>query len=263
MSVEPKDPDPKAPLVELHGVEVAGRRRPETVATNVDWTISAGDFWVVAGPQWSGKTDLLMVAAGLTPPAAGSCRLFGGEKSPPDEEELARRLRIGFVFQGGQLFNHMTVVENIALPLRYHKNLPLDALTREVTALLEWTELLPLADVTPLNLAANWRQRVALARALALQPELLLLDNPLSGLGARHLQWWLRILEQLSRGHESLGGRPMTIVAATDDLRPWTKLGRQYALLHEKNFTPLGGWQQVEAAEHTVIKELRAMEVVM
>ena len=58
--------------------------------------------------------------------------------------------------------------------------------------------------------AANWRQRAALARALILKPEVLLLDNPLAGLGARHLQWWLRFLDQLWRGHEWFGGRPMT-----------------------------------------------------
>jgi ABC-type sulfate/molybdate transport systems ATPase subunit len=118
-----------------------------------------------------------------------------------------------------------------------------------------------MADALPLTLAVNWRQRVALARALALRPEVLLLDNPFSGLGVRHLHWWLRVLEQLSRGHEPLGGRPMTIVATTDDLRPWPKAGRQYALLHEKKFTPLGGWAEVEAAEHEMVKELRAVEV--
>ena len=65
-------------------------------------------------------------------------------------------------------------------------------------------ELTPFADVTPANVAANWRQRAALARALIFKPELLLLDNPLAGLGARHRQWWLRFLDQLWRGHECL-----------------------------------------------------------
>ena len=250
------------PAIEMRRVDILALRRPElTVVENVDWTVTAGDFWVVAGPQHSGKTDLLMVAAGLTFPANGTCQLFGRDNGEFGDEDHTNRLRVGFVFQGGQLFNQMTVAQNVALALRYHKSLTDVELSREVTALLEWTELLPLADTSPITLAANWRQRVALARALALRPELLLLDNPFSGLGVRHLQWWLRVLEHLSRGHESLGGRPMTIVATTDDLRPWPKGGRKYALVHEKKFTPLGNWQDVEAAEHEIVKELRAVEV--
>jgi len=66
------------PALEMRGVDVACLRRPElAVVENVDWTVAAADFWVVAGPQHSGKTDLLMVAAGLTFPARGTCQLFG------------------------------------------------------------------------------------------------------------------------------------------------------------------------------------------
>lgn len=250
------------PALEMRGVDVVCLRRPElAVVETVDWTVAAGDFWVVAGPQHSGKTDLLMVAAGLTFPARGTCQLFGRDNGEFGDVDHTNRLRVGFVFQGGQLFNQMTVAQNVALALRYHKNLTDAELSQEVTALLEWMELLPLADASPLTLALNWRQRVALARALALRPELLLLDNPLGGLGIRHLQWWLRILEQLARGHEPLGGRPMTIVATTDDLRPWPNEGRKYALLHERKFTPLGGWREVESAEHEIVKELRAVEL--
>jgi ABC-type sulfate/molybdate transport systems ATPase subunit len=254
--------EPNPPALEMRGVDIVCLRRPEVaVVRNVDWTVAAGDFWVVAGPQHSGKTDLLMVAAGLTFPANGTCQLFGRDNGERGDPEHTNRLRVGFVFQGGQLFNQLTVAQNIALALRYHKILTDAELSQEVMTLLEWTELLPLAEASPLTLAVNWRQRVALARALALRPELLLLDNPLTGLGVRHLQWWLRILEQLSRGHEPLGGRPMTIVATTDDLRPWPKVGRQFALLHEEKFTLLGGWREVECAEHEIVKELRAVEM--
>ena len=105
--------------------------------------------------------------------------------------------------------------------------------------MLELLELTPLADITPPNISDNWRQRAALARALILKPKVLLLDNPLAGLGTRHLHWWLRFLDQLSRGHDWCGGRPMTVVVTTDDLRPWRNAKRKFALLRDKKFSPL------------------------
>jgi ABC-type transporter Mla maintaining outer membrane lipid asymmetry ATPase subunit MlaF len=89
----------------------------------------------------------------------------------------------------------------------------------------------------------------------------LLLDNPLAGLGARHLQWWLRFLDQLSRGHEHFGSKPMTIVATADDLRPWQNARRKFALLRDKKFIPLGSWNEVETANDPVVKELLAVPV--
>jgi ABC-type transporter Mla maintaining outer membrane lipid asymmetry ATPase subunit MlaF len=250
------------PAIEMRGVNVAAMRDASfTVVENMSWLVAPGEFWVIAGQEHSGKTDLLMLAAGLMSPAAGDYELFGKDTKTFGEAELAERLRVGFVFQGGQLFNQLTIAENVALPLRYQKNFtPVEA-AHEAQALMELLELSPLADVTPANVAANWRQRAALARALILKPEILLLDNPLAGLGARHLQWWLRFLDQLSRGHEFFGGRPLTIVASADDLRPWRNARRKFALLHDKKFIPLGGWNEVEAANDSIVKELLAVQL--
>ena len=250
------------PAIEMRGVSVGAMRDASfTVVEDVNWSVAAGEFWVIAGQEHSGKSDLLMLAAGLMPPIAGSYKLFGSETSDFGEAELAERLRVGFVFQSGNLFNQLTVAENIALPLQYQKNAAAGEAAREVQALLELMELAPLADVTPSNIAANWRHRAALARALILKPDVLLLDNPLAGLGARHLQWWLRFLDQLSRGHGQFGGKPMTLVVTTDDLRPWQNARRKFALLRDKKFIPLGSWNEVETANDPVVKELLAMPV--
>jgi ABC-type lipoprotein export system ATPase subunit len=95
-----------------------------TVVEDVNWSVAPGEFWVVAGQQHSGKSDLLMHAAGLDDAGAGSCKSC----SAATPTLLARRnwperLRVGFVFAGGQLFNQLTLAENVALPLRYQKNL--------------------------------------------------------------------------------------------------------------------------------------------
>jgi len=228
------------------------------VLENVDWSVLPGEFWVVAGQPQSGKSDLLMTAAGLLLPARGSCRVFGCETNAFGEAQLAERLRVGLVFAGGQLFNQLTVVENVALPLRYQKNLSTAEVAHDVEVLLEMLELTPFADRTPTNLAAQWRSRAALARALILKPELLLLDNPLAGLGTRSRQWLLPFLDQLWHGHEWFGGQPITLVATADDLRSWRHPARKFAVLDEKKFSALGAWSAVEAARRHAVKELLA-----
>jgi ABC-type transporter Mla maintaining outer membrane lipid asymmetry ATPase subunit MlaF len=250
------------PAIEMCDVVVTAMRDASfTVVEDVNWSVAAGEFWVIAGQEHSGKSDLLMLAAGLMAPASGSYKLFGNDPREFGDAELAERLRTGFVFQGGHLFNQLTIAENVALPLRYQMNYtPLEA-ARVVQPLLELMELTPLADVTPSNISANWRQRVALARALILKPELLLLDNPLAGLGGRPLQWWLRILEQLSHGHELFDHRPMTIIVTADDFRHWRNASRKYALLRDKQLVPLGVWQEVAAASDPLVKDLLAAPI--
>ena len=98
-------------------------------------------------------------------------------------------------------------------------------------------ELLPLVEKLPAELSRNWCKRAGLARALALEPEVLILDNPLHGLGATHRQWWLRFLDEIARE------RNLTVILATDDLRPWAGNDHyRFALLHEGLFLAAGHW---------------------
>jgi ABC-type transporter Mla maintaining outer membrane lipid asymmetry ATPase subunit MlaF len=251
---------PENTLIELRDVTVTTMRDNSfVVLENVDWRVAREEFWVVAGQQHSGKSDLVLLAAGLIPPLSGEFQLFGQDPQNFDETHLKERLRIGVVLEAAQLFSHLTIAENIALPLRYHKNLAAAEAEAETKSLLDLMELSPLADVTPANVAASWRHRAALARALIMRPELLLLDNPLAGLASRHVYWWVRFLDKLWRGHEFFGGRPVTIAATTDDLRPWKNARRKFALLHEKKFIPLGFWNEVETADDAAVKELLAL----
>ena len=248
-----------SPVIEMSAASVGAMRDASfTVVEDVNWSVAAGEFWVIAGQEHSGKSDLLMMAAGLMMPMDGSCKLFGTETREFGEVELAERLRLGFVFQGGQLFSQLTLAENVALPLRYQKNLTAAETARTVELLLEMLELNPFANSTPGNVPAAWRQRAALARALILKPEVLLLDNPQAGLATRHRQWLVTFLDQLWRGHEWFGGQPLTLVVTADDLRPWENLQRKFALLRAKTFVPLGLWNGVAASADPVVKELLA-----
>jgi ABC-type transporter Mla maintaining outer membrane lipid asymmetry ATPase subunit MlaF len=244
-------------VIEMREVQVATLRDTSLIVLeNVNWSVRAGEFWVVAGPQHSGKSDLLMHAAGLMNPVEGTCNLFGRDSKEFDEIHFTERQRIGFVFADGKLFNQFTLAENVALPLRYHQNLPDEETARIVEELLELLELTQYGGMKPGNVAAVWRQRAALARALILKPELLLLDNPNGGLIERHRRWLVNFLDQLWHGHKFFGGRPMTIVATTDDLSMWQHPGRRFAALHEGSFTVLGAWGGEEFARHHAVKEL-------
>lgn len=246
-------------IMEMAGACVGTMRdSAHIVLEDVTWSVAPGEFWTIAGPERSGKSDFLKLAGGLMAPAQGSYKLFGVEASTLGESELAQRLRLGIVFQGGPLFAQLTAAENVALPLRYQKNLSAADTARPVELMLDALELGAFADSTPANIPVNWRYRVALARALILKPEVLLLDNPLAGLVARHRQWVVQFLDRLWRGHELLGGRPMTIVVTTDDLRPWQDARRKFALLAENKFVPLGAWPDVQSANHATLKELLA-----
>jgi ABC-type transporter Mla maintaining outer membrane lipid asymmetry ATPase subunit MlaF len=244
-------------LIEMEAVEVAALNDSSlTVLENVNWSVPAGEFWVVAGPHHSGKSDLLLNAAGLVAPAGGTCRIFGGDTREFGDSRIAERRRIGFTFADGKLFNHLTIAENVALPLRYHRQ-PSDAETAaRVAAILDLLELTPSAHLPPGNVALAWRQRAALARALVLQPELLLLDNPNAGLTPRHREWLISFLDQLWRGHEFFGGRPMTIVATTDDLLAWQHPDRKFAAVHATTFSVLGKWGGQEFSGHPGVREL-------
>jgi len=243
----------------MRGVAVGSMRDATAISVEeVNWTVAPGDFWAIGGIYGSGRGDLLMMAAGLMAPARGEYRFFGHEMPIFEGERLPERLRLGFVFHDGNLLNHLTIAQNVALPLRYHRNLKAEEAQAEAQRLLKLTELLPWAGSTPGAMTTNWRKRAGLARALILKPEVLTLDNPLAGLDLRHRNWWLNFLGELSKGHEWMGGKPVTLAVSADDFRPWQNVAKQFAILKDKRFIQLGSWEQLEAANDELVRELHA-----
>jgi len=163
---------------------------------NVDLTIPSGELVALLGPSGSGKTTLLRIIAGLEFADSGTIRFNGSDIT----EQTAGERRVGFVFQHYALFRHMTVSENIAFGLRVR---PRNArpskkeITAKVQELLKLIQLENLAHRYPSQLSGGQRQRVALARALAVEPSVLLLDEPFGALDAKvrlELRRWLRQL---------------------------------------------------------------------
>ncbi|NDY90862.1 sulfate/molybdate ABC transporter ATP-binding protein [Ideonella livida] len=166
------------------------------VCNQLNLTIPSGELVALLGPSGSGKTTLLRMIAGLEQPDSGSV-LFHGEDATHTH---VRERNVGFVFQHYALFGHMSIFENVAFGLRVRprETRPSDAqIKAKVTELLKLVQLDWLADRYPHQLSGGQRQRVALARALAVEPKVLLLDEPFGALDAKvrkELRRWLRRL---------------------------------------------------------------------
>ncbi len=235
--------------LEMTGVGVASTTPDQALLEDVNWTVTEGDYWIVGGLQGAGKSALLFTAAGLVPPLRGFFRVFGREIAPGYEAELlAARLMVALVFDGGRLLDHLSLGENVALPLEYHQGTSAGECASRAASLLEFVGLADYTNRMPGTVNRNLQQRAGLARALALKPRVLLLDNPLTGLDPRDAWWWLDHIDQLAAGHPMNDGRPLTIVATGDDLRPWRTRARQFAVLDNRRFICLGS--QAELTEH-------------
>lgn len=245
------------PALELAGVTVASLKEPSAVALEgVNWRVFEGEYWAIGGLLRSGKSDLMAMAAGVTRPAGGTYRVFGKDEFHLERDLLALRRRIGVVFDGGQLIHDLTLAENIALPLYYHESPEHPVADERIEALIAFTDLATWAGRYPSEVNWTSRQRVGLARALALNPEVLLLDSPLSGLDPRDASWWLRKMDALNRGDAIAGGRPITIVATGDDLRPWRERATHFAVVRDGQFISLGGRADLVNHSEPLLQEL-------
>jgi sulfate transport system ATP-binding protein len=165
---------------------------------DVNLKVDTGELVALLGPSGSGKTSLLRIIAGLDWPDSGSV-IFDGESAL---ERAAGERHVGFVFQHYALFRHMSVFENVAFGLRVQPRAirkSEDEIRRRVKELLDLVQLDWLRDRYPSQLSGGQRQRIALARALAIEPRVLLLDEPFGALDAKvrkELRRWLRQLHE-------------------------------------------------------------------
>jgi len=204
-----------------------------TALKGVDLSIEEGELVALLGPSGSGKTTLLRIIAGLEVPDEGRILMSGVDAvtRPPKERQ------VGFVFQHYALFRHMTVTENIAFGLRVRPRVtrPSRAEIKErVAGLLRLVQLEQFADRYPNQLSGGQRQRVALARALAIEPRVLLLDEPFGALDAkvrRELRRWLRRLHDEMR---------MTSVFVTHDQEEALELADRVVVMNAGGVEQIG-----------------------
>jgi sulfate/thiosulfate transport system ATP-binding protein len=222
-------------------IEVRGVRKAfghTVVCDNLDLVVHSGELVALLGPSGSGKTTLLRIMAGLDVPDSGRVLFHGEDTTGVD----VRARQVGFVFQHYALFNHMTIFENVAFGLRVkpRRQRPSDAQIRDKAMhLLELVQLAALAARYPQQLSGGQRQRVALARALAVEPRVLLLDEPFGALDARvrkELRRWLRRL------HDEVS---LTSVFVTHDQEEAMEVADRICVMNAGRIEQVGAPDQV------------------
>ena len=220
------------------------------VHRGVNLTVERGEVLALVGGSGSGKTALLQQLIGLLRPAAGEIRLFGQPlHGGGRQREAALRRRFGVLFQQGALFSAFNVYDNIAFPLRELRVLDRELIHDLVMLKLAMVELLPRhALLMPSELSGGMVKRVALARALALEPELLLLDEPTAGLDPDRSDSFVRQIRMLG---EELD---LTVLFVTHDLATVTALATRVAVLAEQRILAVGSVEEIMQFDHPFMR---------
>ena len=239
--------DPHAPAIRVRGLAKTLRRQP--VLAGVDLDVAKGETVVVIGRSGSGKSVLLRHIVGLMEPDAGTIQVLGHEIThftPKEWKDL--RSRIGMVFQGAALFDSLTVGENVALGVRVRRRLADNeekALVREKLAAVGLTGV---EDSKPASLSGGMKKRVALARAIATDPEVLLYDEPTTGLDPIMSDLINRLIRDLQ---ERLG---LTAIVVTHDMRSAYFVGDRIALLHRGRVHVMGTPDEIRGTKDPVVR---------
>ena len=236
-------------LIEVRGLLSQFGER--TIHEGLDLTLERGEVLGVVGGSGTGKTVLLNSIIGLKEPEGGSVSILGYDRATmteADEADVERRT--GILFQQGALFSALSVIDNVASPLVEHTGLSADVIRELAEMKIAMVGLKPEAHhLKPAELSGGMRKRVGLARALALDPELLFLDEPTAGLDPIGAAAFDSLIRQLS---DDLG---LTVFMITHDLDSLYAITDKVAVLAEKGIVAKATVQELERSEHPWIRE--------
>jgi phospholipid/cholesterol/gamma-HCH transport system ATP-binding protein len=221
------------------------------VLDNITLTVEKGKTTVVIGPSGCGKTVLIKHMIGLLRPSSGHVYFKGQRIDNLDEGRLNKiRLNFGYLFQSGALFDSMTVAENIAFPVRQHySSIESDKLHQVVKSKLEMVGLDAFQGSYPAQLSGGQRKRVALARAIALNPEIILYDEPTTGLDPIRADVINELIIKLEKG---LG---LTSIAVTHDMTSAYKIADRIIMLHKGRIYADGDAEHIRHHPDPVVQE--------
>ncbi len=220
------------------------------VLDGVSFGIEKGDSVVIIGRSGGGKSVLLKHVIGLLRPEAGRVLIGGEDITGMNERELIRvRRRFGMLFQGAALFDSMTVAENVAFSFRRNRSLTPAEVARKVAEALEMVDLPGTENKKPSELSGGMKKRVGLARAIVYQPEIVLYDEPTTGLDPIVSdsidQLIIRVRERLH----------VTTVVVTHDMRSARRVGQRILMLHNKKIYANGTPDEIFTSADPVVKQ--------
>ncbi len=238
-------------VIRLEGVRKAFG--PKVVLDGADLEVRRGETLVILGASGSGKSVTLKHVNGLIRPDAGRVVTLGHEVSALPERALGPvRTRVSYLFQGGALFDSMTVFENVAFPLVEHGVLRGEALARRVRELLDMVRLGPVEGLFPAELSGGMQKRVALARALALEPEIVLYDEPTTGLDPVTGRAIAGLILDLARR------TGVTSVVVTHDIQLTLRVADRVAFLQDGRFPFVGAVEAARTSGPGAVREFFA-----
>ena len=220
------------------------------VLAGVSFRIENGESVAIIGRSGGGKSVLLKHLIGLLKPEVGEVRIDGENIVPMNERQLLRvRRKFGMVFQGAALFDSMTVAENVAFGLRRHEHLTETEVARRVAEALEVVDLPGTENKKPAELSGGMRKRVGVARAIIYEPQIVLYDEPTTGLDPIVSD---SIDKLIMRAHSRL---KITTVVVTHDMRTARRVGQRVMLLHDKEIYATGKPDDFFASQDPVVRQ--------
>ena len=217
--------------------------------------VRRGETLSLIGGSGEGKSVFLKQIVGLFKPEQGRIFIDGQDTVPlPERKLFAIRKRIGYLFQGGALFDSLTVAENIAYPLRErYREMMEPEIRRVVMEKLEMVGLEPrVADLMPVELSGGMKKRAALARACATDPEIILWDEPTIELDPTNVR---RIISLIKELRTSRDGKPITSIAVTHDMESIFQFSDRIAMLYQKKIIAVDTVERMKNSEIEVVRD--------
>ena len=239
--------------MEPHPVVVKGLRKSfgeQQVLKGIDLTVNKGEILAVLGKSGTGKSVLLKLLIGLEKCDAGSICIRGQDTTHLEMEQLNEvRLKMGFLFQEGALYDSLTIAENVAFPLRRHTKLSDAERTEKVRALLLSVGLDKDLEKMPSDISGGMRKRVGLARALALDPEIVLFDEPTAGLDPITAAEIGKLIQKLRQE------RNVTSIVVTHDMHAAHHFSDRLVMLNEGNILISGTFEDLEKSKEPFVAQ--------